>query len=384
MQEELPLSAACYQTWLRQAAVEAKASRRGAAIDLVILTKPGGSPESTGRVRFRVRAEDWRVIGIDLDFGDAIFEVSEEESGIVGIGDVPPDVLAHFELPRTLVVKRALETDRAGATTLAAMPSSNLDDIEMDVRWALHEIAADLGEPVEILRDSSDAVTVSVRMNSIVRQKQIQEVLRGQAHVRFRLDLPSSNPKPIAEAPVAAPVPLSTARAFSQPVPHLDDERLIQWFGSSQIKESFARSVLEMSTAILAHLYALKDLAVRWSASSELILTPQAKTTLKAIVRDHVRTATKECAHLRLTIAPLVERFAPQVRPTAAGDDPGSWQAAVALSLAAARDADDSLRSLLTTSSTPATLDQALPIIQLKVTETDGILNSLLRTDAQR
>ena len=89
-----------------------------------------------------------------LSFVDATFQISEEESSILDRHEVPNEILAALELKvddSLLTSAPATPASRAVAPGMTGESTPvNLDDLEMDVRSALHGIGADLGEDIEI------------------------------------------------------------------------------------------------------------------------------------------------------------------------------------------------------------------------------------------
>jgi hypothetical protein len=376
MPNEIPLSAASYRVWSDQAPSKARVLR-GFDGGTILLSASVQGLDSMDRVSLRVRSADWWVTSLELHLTSADFEVSEKDFSVVSRANVPLDVLARLEPHTAVIAHKGLRstplTTVAPRTTPVAV---NVEDVEMQVREALHAIKADLGEPIDIVNEVPDRTTVILRLDSGARLEEVRQALANIAHVEVRSvfgDVP-----PLLVAPSGGPVRDPSAKKLSVPN-NQEDERLTHWFGSSDAKETFTRSALNSSTALLSHLYALKELADRWPSPTETKLSSYARQTLENIVRDHARSALDECTHLKTALEPMFEVFATGESNAAVHAISPDWRVSAATGLASGRAGDDSLRSVLTTSDTPASLDRALPVVRRRLQETEEALHSLGR-----
>jgi hypothetical protein len=385
---DLPLSAASYQSWSRKTNAEGQVFREAEAIDVnfVALRQPGA--EGLQKVSFRVRPADWHVTGMGLDFGDAQFEISEEDLTVLPKSDVPLDVLARLD-PSTPKQEAQTLSARIVEPATPGMPpaipparlSTNPDDTEMDVRFTLHQIGADLGEPIEVARESSSSTSTVVRAwgASPERQALLRQLLEDKQDVRLELQPPPGGAALPVQVGGSLPAPQSMSAPDSrQAARRPDDERLAKWFGNSATQEDFTRSVLATSTDLLSRLFALKQLADRWAPKSESGLTEEAKAKLAAMILDHARAAAQRCSELRLMVKPLLGEFAPTSVEGRSPTVQRNWQDSTAQSIEAAKDADRLLRSLFTTSAAGVTLEEALPIIQQKLINAEAGISSML------
>src|SRR5204862_597176 len=116
-------------------------------------------------------------------FSDAGFEITEAERREVARNEAPPGILAHLEPAPETASARLSDLAAPPATAVAHFPSLNLDDIEIEVRFALHHIDADLGEPVEVEREDGARVVVNAWSASPARQAELTALLGRKAHV---------------------------------------------------------------------------------------------------------------------------------------------------------------------------------------------------------
>ena len=126
-------------------------------------------------------------------------------------------------------------------------------------------------------------VVVNAAGASPQRKEQIEAMLGNKPGIRLEFQEPFSDNSSNGAAAKATVIPGADQ---SRQIP---DPLLIQYFGSSVAQENYTRSVLQASTDILAHLYALRELAGRWPPGSDERLSADAKAKLTAILRDHAK-----------------------------------------------------------------------------------------------
>lgn len=348
----LPLSPVALESWIKLTGSEPSASREKEKIKVQAISNGNARAHGLEAISFEVEQRGWHVDDLTLAFDDGTFQVQEEESSVLSRAEVPPDVLAILE-PR--------EIENAARPALPSgprrvVPTVNLDALEMTVRYDLHRIGADLGANIEIVKRPPSEIAVNAAGASPQVKGQLAALLANKPGVvlEFQRPVNGSNSGPATRI---VTIPQSAARQR--------DERLLNYFGDAQAEENYSRSVLESSTNVLAPLYALRDLAVRWSPEEEARLSPDSKVQLAAMVRDHARSAQAAVSQLKTQLDSLLKGLGYQ----ALGEVPVSgvamnWQNATGSSLDPARSVDHILRSLLTTSATPMSLDDAVPRLQ--------------------
>jgi hypothetical protein len=246
-----------------------------------------------------------------------------------------------------------------------ATAAVNLDDLEMTVRYDLHRIGADLGENIEIAARPPGELAVNASGASSGTKEKLAELLANKAGVRLELE---------PRAAVANPSPVTT-------IPHTmaepPDQRIMAFFGDAAAEENFARSALQASTGILAHLYALKELSHRWPAGRDGNLSTTAKAQLAAMLRDHADAIQAGASQLKPQVDFLLKGFGSPAAGEIRAVSATTWQDASASALKAARDTDHVLRSLLTSSDTPMSPDEGLPKLRQSVQDLERFLHEL-------
>src|ERR1035437_2311861 len=151
---------------------------------------------------------------------------------------------------------RAAETPSRPAAFTPRSEASISD--ELQVVYALHQIGADLGDPIEVSLSNGKVLVTSAGL-SPERQRKVQTALQNL---------------PIAELQFNAPQPAVAAPEASAPVeaagagPAIQSRVEKQVGGRAQF-ERFSSQVLELDDAAMARVYALRTLAQKFPVDSE-------------------------------------------------------------------------------------------------------------------
>jgi len=182
------------------------------------------------------------------------------------------------------------------APTPAANPGPDAEKreaLEMEVRWALHRIGADLGEPVTI-RQSGESLSVAGTLDDPGRRDQVVAALRGFPQVSVQINVAA----PDAQAPAhAEPIEPSSGAA---PGPLLVP-RLLNDLPDPAARAAFVSAALRLSQSMLRHSWALRRLAVRYPSPTENALPAEVRASLAQLVAAHqedLRSSAREAASL--------------------------------------------------------------------------------------
>jgi hypothetical protein len=356
---DLPLSVASMSLWGMAAGGNPTTSQEGADVNLTFGKVNGEEAEAIERVTLLIEAQSWHVKQMTLDFSDASFEVTEDEYSVIPTSEVPSDLLAYLEPPPAT---ESIEKPVSDAeTSLIHRPTVNLDRVALDVFATLHSLKADLGEPVTVTR-SRQSIVVGLWQLPPARQNEVHAALSGKPGVQLELTAPraSVRKRTVVSEQV---VPANSGTAL-QIAPQSDDEdqRLAKYFGSSQRQQEFTNAVLETSTTILSHLYALKGLQIQFPA--ERSLTPEQQAQLHSLVQDHLSSVSTNLDTLANQLAPLERNFGVSSKMPATAPGTTTWQSGSLDLLEKARAVDHLLRALLTTIQVSASPDSELQQIE--------------------
>jgi hypothetical protein len=229
---------------------------------------------------------------------------------------------------------------------------------ELQVIAALHQIGADLGEPIELSRSGRQLVVTGTGIEP-QRQEQVRSSLARLSGVAVRFD----DPQPLGPDADAARAAMSVAAAR---VPlQAEMEKAV---GGRVAFEKFAARALDLSEVAMSRAHALRNLAQRFPAAAESQLGEGDRSLLATLRREHAQA-------LAGTATEIVNTLMPALTALGAGELPApgdaalrpDWQAGSGQVFAAAQEADQLLNVLLAGADTrlapaeiPARLTHAL------------------------
>jgi hypothetical protein len=356
----LPLSAASVDSWGRVAGGNPTVSQEGSDIGVRFAGSGAGTKGSILRVDLLIQSDTWRVKQMTLDFPDASFEVTEDDFSVVPTSAVPQELLAYLEPePAPQMLVKSIAPPLAGLVAGSIRTSMvNLDKAELDVFATLHHLNADLGEPVTVTR-SDRGVQVGVWQLAADRQNELRSALADKPGVQVELPAPHTT---IARATVPPPA-VAPGGPLHIAVDSGDDDRLFKFFESAEKEQEFTSQALGTSTAILSHLYALRNLQGQFPPEREHALAPEERKQLAALVHDHTTAISTNLDALKAQFAPLDAHFNVASSELPVNPVAVNWQGGSLEALEIARVIDHVLRALLTTNQAPAAPDAALPEI---------------------
>jgi hypothetical protein len=370
----LPLSAASVDSWGRLAGGNPTVSQQGSDVGVSFAGSGSGAEGSIERVNLLIQPQTWQVKQMTLEFPDASFEVTEDDFSVVPMSAIPTELLAHLEpgsIPPQMLVKSVAHRMAGSVANSVRVPMVNLDKAELEVFATLHRLNADLGEPVTVTRSDRD-VQVGVWQLPADRQDELRSALADKPGVQVELAAPRAT---VAKATVPLP-PRPPSGPLHIAVDSGDDDRLFKFFGSAEKEQEFTGQALATSTAILSHLYALRNLQGQFPPEREQALAPAERAQLSALVQDHTTAISTNLDALKTQFAPLDANFnvAPSASPV--NSVAANWQGGSLEALETARVIDHVLRALLTTSQAPAVPEVALPEIDQNVSRLRAELNN--------
>jgi len=194
------------------------------------------------------------------------------------------------------------------------MSSASAGD-ELRVMAALHRVGADLGEPVEVVRDGASVVVSGAGLSQEI-QNRIREALSELPHVVLRFSEAGTVP---LEASTARPE-VSSPQATGVP------SRLAEQLGGRAQFENFSSQLLDRIDAAMTRVYALRRLAREFPVTAERQLTAAERALLYQMGREHVVAVRREVGALHGTLAPALTVLGAPEAQVAAGSSAASWQ----------------------------------------------------------
>jgi hypothetical protein len=283
-----PLSAVSFQMWR-----DALASRRDEVSSVPDPQAPGEKRlqirTSTGDgdlavARLTLRARDLRPVEGRFEFRNREW-VEYEEVSDASTTDSGPPAETRLEAPmRTTVPSRS-----------AALPSGSSASISEELRVvaALHEIGADLGDPVEVQVVNGRVVVSGVGVTG-ERQREIRRAVEHIPNVVVQFSEPS-----LAAAGVGGAIDSDAPGRVSGL-----QARIEQQLGGRAEFERFSTQYLDRVDSVMARVYALRSLAQRFPDGTSM--PAEDAERLRGMARQHLMVLTSQLNELHRTLAPVL------------------------------------------------------------------------------
>jgi hypothetical protein len=292
---EDPLSARSFQSWrerLDQKQDEVIAVNGGRRIRTT--TDSGELVEAT----LTLKGQDLQPVEGTLRFRNSEF---------VEITEVPaPPMPAP---PLAASVEAAPSAAPSEPAVEPAPPAATIAD-ELQVIARLHRLGADLGEPVEVRRESGMVMVTGIGIGA-ARQRQIESELHALPNVVVRFSQPPSIPEqaPAGPEPVPAAAPYPTAK-------------LEKALGER------AGELLDVSDALMARVYAVRRLAQRFPEWEESQLGGEERRTLARLLQEHSSALRARATEIHDLLSPVLRPDTGAAAPARPPALPSGWQPA--------------------------------------------------------
>ncbi len=300
---DAPLSPRRFQQWR---------SRLAHKRDFVTrVERPGEQP--AWRVRTEnpdglLRSASLTLRGPDLEATSGVFEFTGPETVSIGLAE-----------------PAAAAPDARASSTPAPAPVETPvgPEDELRVLAALHEIGADVGEPIDIAEDPAHSEVI-VRAAGLpeARRREVAAALQPLPRVRLDLQTP---------APTAPAAPSAASR---NGIPAAMRQRLEEQFGGAVALQEATDRLLEAAASALARAHALQTLDTRFPPPIAQSLSSASRTELAAMRHQHIQELRRLAAQIRSDLQPVLT---PNASSPPSAADP----------VAASRLLDDTLGRLL-------------------------------------
>jgi hypothetical protein len=184
---------------------------------------------------------------------------------------------------------------------------------EVNVIAALHSIGADLGEPIEIERNSA-IIVVRVSGLDENRREQIGKALSGLSYAVLEFEPAGTN----ESKPAAAAKPTASDEKNN---PLIGD--LVKHPGGGVSLSDLRDQLIDDTDRAAQRAFALRGLARRFPPDVTPQLSPADTATLAGIVRDHAGGLTRSIEEVRRILGSIVPNL-----PSPGGSGAPNWQTA--------------------------------------------------------
>ena len=208
----------------------------------------------------------------------------------------------------------------SGTAAFSPRASASISD-ELQVLSALHQIGADLGDPIEVKRSGGKVLVSGVGVPA-QRQQQIHNMLDPLPNVSVYF----ANPAAAPEAPATPDAAAAVDTARSAPAVKVPP-RLVQQLGGQAEFERFSSQVLDANEAAMSRAYALRALAQRFPVVDESALSEAGRRELRGIAEEHLAAMASQLTAIQRVLGPVLASLgAPPAHPAVAAS--GAWQPA--------------------------------------------------------
>jgi hypothetical protein len=263
--------------------------------------------------------------------------------------------------------------------TAPEVPAPSPVSAELQVFAALHQVGADLGDPIEVNREGHDIV-VSGTGVSRQHQQQLHILLDRTPHVAVRFSDPSF---PASNPPAQEPVTRDAAGPEKPPYPARLEARL----GGRPQFERFSGQVLDWTDSAMSRVYAIKRLAQQFPPETEARMTAEERRTLHNLAREHAAVLAKELRKITTTVNPVLSGMG-AAGSAAPPSTAAQWQVVSEELFASGRQVETLLASVLGVSAnSPATEDAASQLLSAFArftTDTEHCLRLLSYDDVRQ
>jgi hypothetical protein len=331
MNPQQPLSPASFQAWRQSLTVKREEVSRlqteaGEMLKLRVLPVADGASPSAGQITeasLVVRVHDWHPLEQTLKV-QGENEIRDYELSETAYEVVPLAALTIFAEPTpssATATRRILDTGSPSPSARPTPTATELQNAEIEALYILHQLKADLGEQIEVQRESSEQIVVRGQVETPERKWELIAAIKDIPWVKARIETFDEATDRLAriEAPAAtATTPqLDTNAAPAAGVNHFE-ERLANYFAeranptqkdraaiNRQITQ-LANSVFAESSAALANGWALRRLAERFNESAEEQVDAAAAERLREIISDHLSEIGVRNRNLRARLEPVL------------------------------------------------------------------------------
>jgi hypothetical protein len=209
---------------------------------------------------------------------------------------------------------------------------------------ALHQLGADLGDPVEVAREGGRVIVRGTGLSPVL-ERQIREAFLAMPGVELQFPGPGVASGPPSGSAATETPPRSTAMPPAS-LPSAAPNRLEEQLGGHAQFEIFSSQLLDHQEAAMARIYALRRLAMQFPADEEKGLSPGDQRLLHDLGREHVNALSREIAAIRRLASPVLASMGASATPGAAADA-ATWQVAARDLFVAGRQVDSLIAALI-------------------------------------
>jgi hypothetical protein len=328
MNPQQPLSAASFEVWRQSLAekreeVSRSQTEAGETLTLRVSAVAETAVGQITEASLVVRGRDWRPQAQSLKVRGEN-EIREYELNETAYEVIPLAVLTVFAEPAPAATRIPAAPPLTVATPLAANPlptSAELRNAEVAALYALHQLKADLGEQIEIARESNEQIVVRGQVETPQRKQELIAALKGIPFAAARIqtfDEATAQAAPKQPPATIAPLPDANGDRAPDAGVNLFERRLARYFAeragtASEDAAAINRRIAQMansafaeSSAALASGYALRRLAEQFDDGSDEQMSVAAAARLREVISNHLAEINTRSRNLRTLLEPAL------------------------------------------------------------------------------
>ena len=306
-----PLSAKAFQSWRNQLSDKHD--------DVVpeherYLVRTGTHTGTLASATLTLRARDLGPVEERLEFRN------QDWVEITALNDEPAPVPGGIVAPvEHRAAAPALEPAAPSAAPPTIPPAAATVGDELHVLAALHQLGADLGDPIEVSLTGGKVLVSGIGIPA-QRQQEITQALASTPRVVVQFsDAATPIAQPQREAPVQAPI-TADVRALQA--------RIAQQMGGRVYFDQLAAQVLDMNESMMSRAYALHRLAERFPASTEAELASDDVQLLRKLQQEHTAALRQQVFDIDRVLRPVLVSVSGRTRPDTSVTSSKAWQPA--------------------------------------------------------
>ena len=284
-----PLSARSYQAWRNQLRDKKDEVTREHDAYRVQTSTASNEPMTA---TLTLSTPDLRPVEERLEFRNREWvEITE-----VGPETIAPPTAVTGKEPPNAAPNPSLNPSTNPSSLPGFAPSATIGD-ELHVVAALHQVGADLGDPIEVTRGGGNVLVTGIGI-APQRQQEIHDVLASNPRVIVRFTdaaAPSVQPEKAAPAETSAGGDLRQLQA-----------RMAEHAGGRVRFDQLASQVLDASESMMSRAYALRRLAERFPIETESQLTAPDQQLLRSMRQEHTAAFKQQIAEIDRTVRPIL------------------------------------------------------------------------------
>ncbi|MGI8783662.1 MAG: zf-HC2 domain-containing protein [Acidobacteriota bacterium] len=303
-----------------------------------------------------VRRQDWHAVAQHLKV-QGENEIREYELSETAYEVLPLQALTVFADIAPTPPATVLPAPSAARPRMAASPSplpkampaeSALKDAQVAALYALHQVQADLGEQIEIVRDPAGQMVVRGLVETPERRQQVTEALQGIPLVAAQIQTVEEAARQASvtqSSPAAQADPVSEPAISATPDTNAFEQRLARYFAEREPSPKsndprnvdlkiaqLSNDVVSESSIAMWEAWALRRLVERFAAEKENEFSPTARRRIEEMMTNHLTRLKTQSRNLRARLEPILISIAGDGAPVLSAPAPSeSTKQALAL-----------------------------------------------------